>query len=222
MPIEQFGTIVSLVPDIEFRTIQLDETNLQQSILNFLRNRNSPNVDFVSLAAKVLENPHYLQILQTIAKRMFDNPITATKVLKAASLYTTDLHIWLPEAATTTLWRWPPYYHQWVNFWLSVKDIPPPEILLDAINNGDSAGNIIEKLDRDAYAEGNVTVIAMVFVRGEGCLAYRCQDKLIWRTQQGDEFSFVPFDRIVMDGDAGEVVMGEERVVFEAGLEYFI
>jgi hypothetical protein len=82
---------------------------------------------------------------------------------------------------------------------LSVKDkVPPPEILVDAINNRDSAEVIIEKLNRDAVAEGSVTMVATFVINGEECLAYCYQVKFISRSQQGEEeFVHVPSNKLL-------------------------
>jgi hypothetical protein len=60
-------------------------------------------------------------------------------------------------------------------------------------SNRDSVEVIIGKLDRDACRKK----ISMVFIRGERCLAHRCQVKFVWRSQQGEGFEYVPFDQIV-------------------------
>jgi hypothetical protein len=98
-------------------------------------------------------HPEYIQILQQIAAKMFRSPITAYQVLKTARLYPNHLEFWLPMEAKDTLWLWPPYYIEWVHFWMSKPNLPLPETI-SALQDA-KTDDIIFSFDSNATESGN-------------------------------------------------------------------
>ena len=218
IPSDYFQLVVPQLRELEFDNVDLKEAQLQSSILKYFSS-GSP-VDIKHMASRLQSHPEYLPVIQEISAQMFTTPEMAINVIQAAKSNPNDLELWLPTQAWDHLWNWPPYYVQWIEFWMS-SPLPPPETIQNAIANGIDSDQLILKFSIDAAGTGDVKMAGTLTVDGEKCSAFRAKDDLIWR--KGDIFYIIPVrDIVVQKWDLASVRIGERNFVLTEELQYYL